>query len=285
MRLCRFEENRLGLVDPSTSPGAGGEQIRDVTGALDELPSCRYPLPPGDMLVANLQKVAARARALAESAPARPLDGLKLLSPVANPNKIIGAPMNYRTGQDEAAIASAMSIGLFLKANGSLGGQAGGIRLRMMERQIDHEVELGVVIGKEGANIRREDALDHVAGYAVALDITPHGKEERSLRKSCETYTVLGPWLVTADEIPDPMNLNLQLDLNGERKQQGNTKQMIRDVAAMIEYASSFYTLYPGDIFLSGTPAGVGPIKPGDEIVATIEKVGTMKVSVRALTN
>ncbi len=282
MRLCRFEENRLGLVDPSTSPGAGGEQIRDVTGALDELPSCRYPLPPGDMLVANLQKVAARARALAESAPARPLDGLKLLSPVANPNKIIGAPMNYRTGQDEAAIASAMSIGLFLKANGSLGGQADGIRLRMMERQIDHEVELGVVIGKEGANIRREDALDHVAGYAVALDITPHGKEERSLRKSCETYTVLGPWLVTADEIPDPMNLNLQLDLNGERKQQGNTKQMIRDVAAMIEYASSFYTLYPGDIFLSGTPAGVGPIKPGDEIVATIEKVGTMRVFVHA---
>jgi len=282
MRLCRFEENRLGLVDPSTSLGAGGEQIRDVTGALDELPSCRYPLPPGDMLVANLQKVAARARALAESAPARPLDGLKLLSPVANPNKIIGAPMNYRTGQDEAAIAGAMSIGLFLKANGSLGGQADGIRLRMMERQIDHEVELGVVIGKEGANIRREDALDHVAGYAVALDITPHGKEERSLRKSCETYTVLGPWLVTADEIPDPMNLNLQLDLNGERKQQGNTKQMIRDVAAMIEYASSFYTLYPGDIFLSGTPAGVGPIKPGDEIVATIEKVGTMRVFVHA---
>ena len=282
MRLCRFEENRLGLVDPSTTLGASGEQIRDVTGALDELPPCRYPFPPGDLLVANLEKVAARARALAASAPARPLDGVKLLSPIANPNKIIGAPMNYRTGQDEAAIASAMSIGLFLKANGSLGGQADGIRLRMMERQIDHEVELGVVIGREGANIRREDALNHVAGYAVALDITPHGKEERSLRKSCETYTVLGPWLVTADEIPDPMNLNLQLDLNGERKQQGNTRQMIRDVATMIEYASSFYTLYPGDIFLSGTPAGVGPIKPGDEIVASIEKIGTLRARVTA---
>ena len=281
MRLCRFEENRLGLVDPSTTLGASGEQIRDVTGALDELPPCRYPFPPGDILVANLEKVAARARALAASAPARPLDGVKLLSPIANPNKIIGAPMNYRTGQDEAAIASAMSIGLFLKANGSLAGQS-GIRLRMMERQIDHEVELGVVIGREGANIRREDALNHVAGYAVALDITPHGKEERSLRKSCETYTVLGPWLVTADEIPDPMNLNLQLDLNGERKQQGNTRQMIRDVATMIEYASSFYTLYPGDIFLSGTPAGVGPIKPGDEIVASIEKIGTLRARVTA---
>jgi 2,4-diketo-3-deoxy-L-fuconate hydrolase len=277
MRLCRFDQNRLGVVD--------GDRIRDVTAALDELPPCRYPLPPGDMLIANLPKISARARELAASAQAVPIDGARLLSPVANPSKIIGAPMNYRTGQDEAAIANAMSIGLFLKANESLSGPSDGIALRMMERQIDHEVELGVVIGREGANIPRQQALQHVAGYAVALDITPHGKEERSLRKSCATYTVLGPWLVTADEIADPTNLDLQLDLNGERKQQGNTRQMIRDVAAMIEYASSFYTLYPGDIFLSGTPGGVGPMKPGDDIVATIEKIGTMKVSVRAFTN
>ena len=274
MRLCRFGENRLGVVE--------GSQVRDVSGALEQLPSYRYPFPPGDMLIANLPHVISRARELAKGASPIPIDRLQLLSPVANPSKIIGAPMNYRTGQDEAAIANAMSIGLFLKANESLSGPSEGIVLRMMERQIDHEVELGVVIGREGANIRREDALKYVAGYAVALDITPHGKEERSLRKSCATYTVLGPWLVTADEIPDPMNLNLQLDVNGERKQQGNSKQMIRDVAAMIEYASSFYTLYPGDIFLSGTPAGVGPMKPGDELVATIEKVGTMRVAVRS---
>ena len=91
--------------------------------------------------------------------------------------------------------------------------------------------------------------------------------------------------MVTADEIPDPAGLELQLDVNGERRQQGNTNQMIRDVAALIEYASSFYTLYPGDIFLSGTPAGVGPMQPGDELVATIEKVGTMRVKVRTFTN
>jgi len=284
MRLCRFGDNRLGVVeDPSTALGAS--QVRDVTAALDQLPAYRYPLPPGDVLMANVEKVSARARALAKDAPATPIDRLHLLSPVANPSKIIGAPMNYRTGQDEAAVAGALALGLFLKANGSLAGASEGIALRMMERQIDYEVELGVVIGRQGANIRREDALSHVAGYAVALDITPHGKEERSLRKSCETYTVLGPSLVTADEIPDPGNLNLTLDLNGERRQQGNTSQMIRDVAGMIAYASTFYTLYPGDIFLSGTPAGVGPIKPGDEIVATIEKVGTMRVRVRALTN
>jgi 2-keto-4-pentenoate hydratase/2-oxohepta-3-ene-1,7-dioic acid hydratase in catechol pathway len=175
-----------------------------------------------------------------------------------------------------------MSIGLFLKANSSLAGPSDGIALRMMERQIDYEVELAVIVGKQGLNIRRGDALKYVAGYAVALDITPHGKEERSLRKSCETYSVIGPWLVTADEIPDPTNLNLHLDVNGERRQDGNTRQMIRDVAALIEYASSFYTLYPGDIFLSGTPAGVGPMHPGDELKASIEKIGTMRVKVRA---
>jgi 2,4-diketo-3-deoxy-L-fuconate hydrolase len=278
MRLCRFRENRLGVID--------GDQVRDVTAALDELPAYRYPLPTGDMLIANLDTVTARARAIASNSAPAPVDRVNLLSPVANPNKIIGAPVNYRKGgEDAAAIAAAMSIGLFLKANSSLAGPSDGIALRMMERQIDHEVELGVVIGKPGSNISRADALKHVAGYAVALDITPHGKEERSLRKSCETYSVLGPWLVTADEIPDPAGLELQLDVNGERRQQGNTNQMIRDVAALIEYASSFYTLYPGDIFLSGTPAGVGPMKPGDELVATIEKVGTMRVKVRAFTN
>jgi 2-keto-4-pentenoate hydratase/2-oxohepta-3-ene-1,7-dioic acid hydratase in catechol pathway len=277
MRLCRFGENRLGVVE--------GNQLRDVTAALDAIPASRYPFPPGDMLIANLEKVNARARELAKTAAQMPIDSQALLSPVANPSKIIGAPMNYRTGQDETAVAAALSLGLFLKANGSLAGASEGIALRMMERQIDYEVELGVVIGKQASNVKRDEALKYVAGYAVALDITPHGKEERSLRKSCETYTVLGPWLVTADEIPEPGNLDLQLVVNGERRQQGNTRQMIRDVPGLIEYASSFYTLYPGDIFLSGTPAGVGPLKPGDELVATIEKIGTMKVSVRAVAN
>jgi len=274
MRLCRFGDNRLGLVEH--------DGLRDVTAALDVIPAHRYPFPPGDLLIANLETLTGRARELAKTAAPMAVDSTSLLSPVANPSKIIGAPMNYRTGQDDAAVAAALSIGLFLKANGSLAGPSDGIALRMMDRQIDYEVELGVVIGKQASNTKREDALKYVAGYAVALDITPHGKEERSLRKSCETYTVLGPWLVTADEIPEPGNLDLQLDVNGERRQQGNTRQMIRDVPGLIEYASSFYTLYPGDIFLSGTPAGVGPLKPGDELVATIEKIGTMRVNVRA---
>jgi len=274
MRLCRFGENRLGLVET--------DGVRDVTAALDVIPAHRYPFPPGDLLIANLPKLTARVRELAKTAAPVALDSQPVLSPVANPSKIIGAPMNYRTGQDEAAVAAALSIGLFLKANGSLAGPSEGIALRMTERQIDYEVELGVVIGKQAFNVKREDALKYVAGYAVALDITPHGKEERSLRKSCETYTVLGPWLVTADEVPEPGNLNLQLDVNGERRQEGNTRQMIRDVPGLIEYASSFYTLYPGDVFFTGTPEGVSPIEPGDTIHASIERIGSMDVKVRA---
>ena len=276
MRLCRFGNNRLGIVDD--------DGIRDVTAALDVIAPSRYPFPPGDMLIAHLPAVKTRAMELAKDAPPMAAEQVPFLTPVANPSKIIGAPMNYRTGQDEAAIAAAKAIGLFLKANGSLAGAADGVALRMMERQIDYEVELGVVIGRQASDVRRAEALQYVAGYAVALDVTPHGKEERSLRKSCETYTILGPWLVTADEIPEPGNLDLTLDVNGERRQQGNTRQMIRDVPGLIELASSFYTLYPGDIFLSGTPAGVGPMRPGDELVATIEKIGTMSVRVRAST-
>src|SRR5258705_3097193 len=240
MELGGLGENRLGVVE--------GNQVRDVTAALEELPAYRYPLPAGDMLMANLEKVTTRARAIAKNSAPIPLDGLTLLSPVANPNKIIGAPVNYRKGgEDDATIAAAMSIGLFLKANSSLAGPSDGIALRMMERQIDYEVELAVIVGKQGLNIRRGDALNYVAGYAVALDVTPHGKEERSLRKSCETYSVVGPWLVTADEIPDPRSLDLRLDLNCERRQEGKTRQMTRDVPALIEHAPSSYTLYPGD--------------------------------------
>jgi 2-keto-4-pentenoate hydratase/2-oxohepta-3-ene-1,7-dioic acid hydratase in catechol pathway len=137
-------------------------------------------------------------------------------------------------------------------------------------------------MGKKGNNISRAEALNYVAGYAIALDITIRGTEDRSFRKSPDSYTVLGPWLVTADEIPNPGDLNLGISVNGEVRQRSNTKYLILGVAELIELASSFYTLYPGDIISTGTPEGVSPIVPGDQVVATIEKIGTMTVAVRA---
>ena len=274
----------MGLVEGST--------VRDVTAALDVLPSFRYPLPTSDVLISNLNLVAERVRTIAATAPTLPLAGLPLLSPVANPGKIIGAPVNYQKHLDEVRantelhhenqIAVIHRTGLFLKANSSLAGPSEGIALRHLDRRNDHEVELAVVIGKIANNVSRGDALNYVAGYSIGLDITTRGPEERSLRKSSDSYTVLGPWLVTADEIPDPQNLNLGISVNGEVRQDSNTKHMILGVAELIEFASAFYTLNPGDVVITGTPEGVSPIKPGDRIVAAIERIGSMEVMVRA---
>ena len=286
MRFCRFGDNRLGLVE--------GHSVRDVTAALDVLPDVRYPLPAYDPFIANLSKVAARAHAIAPAAPVIPLAGLKLLSPVANPGKIVAAPVNYKAHAQEvrdnvalhnnnpALLKSINEIGLFLKATSSLVGPGDGIALRMLDRRNDHEVELAFVIGKEARNVSRADALQYVAGYSIGLDITIRGQEDRSFRKSPDSYSVLGPWLVTADEIPDPGVLDLSIAVNGQVRQSSNTRGMVLGVPELIEFASRFYTLYPGDIVMTGTPEGVSQIAPGDKIVASVEKVGEMEVEVRA---
>jgi len=286
MRLCRFGEGRLGLVeDPN---------LRDVTAALEILPSHRYPFPAFDALIANLDKIQDRVRTIAPNSPSIPIADVALLSPVANPSKIIGAPVNYQKHLDEvktdaqlhhdnqAHVAVIQKTGLFLKASSALVGPSEGIALRKLDRRSDHEVELAVVIGKPANNVSRSDALRYVAGYTIGLDLTIRGPEERSLRKSPDSYAVLGPWLVTADEIADPGNLNLKISVNGEERQNSNTKYMILGVPELIEFASAFYTLLPGDVIMTGTPEGVSPIQPGDTIRATIEKIGTMAVQVRA---
>src|ERR1051326_2411177 len=286
MRFCRFGDGRLGLVE--------GSNVRDVTSALDVLPSFEYPLPAHDVFIANLDRVAERARAIAASSPVLPLAGLPLQSPVANPSKVMGAPVNYQKHLEEvranaeihhgsaAHSAPIHKMGLFLKASSSLVGPGDGIALRKLERRNDHEVELAAIIGKPANNVSASEALNYVAGYAIGLDITIRGPEERSLRKSADSYTVLGPWLVTADEIPDPGNLNLKISVNGEERQNSNTRYMILGVPQLIEFASAFYTLNPGDVIVTGTPEGVSPIQPGDTIIATIEKIGSMEVKVRA---
>jgi len=286
MRLCRFGDGRLGVVE--------GSVVRDVTAALEVLPSYRYPFPSHDVLIANLDQVVARVGAMAASSPEVPLAGLTLLSPVANPTKIIAAPVNYQKHLDEvkgdaqlhqntqAHTITIQKAGLFLKANSSLVGPGEGIALRHLDRRNDHEVELALIIGKKANNVSKSEALNYVAGYSIGLDITIRGTEDRSFRKSPDSYTVLGPWLVTRDEISNPDDLDLSISVNGEVRQNSNTKYMILGPAELIELASSFYTLYPGDIISTGTPEGVSPIVPGDTVVATVEKIGTMEVKVRA---
>jgi 2-keto-4-pentenoate hydratase/2-oxohepta-3-ene-1,7-dioic acid hydratase in catechol pathway len=284
MRLCRFDDNRLGVVV--------GQNVRDVTPVIARLPAQRWPLSLGDPLIAALDELRPHIEAEALGAPARPLAQVKLLSPVANPSKIVAAPVNYRRHLEEARADSAIHfqkqveeiqrVGLFLKATSALAGPSEGVALRYLDRRNDHEVELALVIGKRADRVRAADWHRFVAGYAIGLDMTIRGPEERSLRKSVDSYCVLGPWLVTADEIADPTKLDLAIAVNGEQRQKANTKDLVLGLGTLIELASSFYTLLPGDILLTGTPEGVGPVRPGDVMEAAIDGIGAMRVAVRA---
>jgi 2-keto-4-pentenoate hydratase/2-oxohepta-3-ene-1,7-dioic acid hydratase in catechol pathway len=284
MKICRFDDNRLGIVD-------GGE-VLDVTQALGEIPEQRWPLAHGDPLIHNFRKVLAAAKRLAPKAKRKKLASVKLLSPVANPGKIVAAPINYddhiaESVKDPGIAHGRTNIqkgigewGLFLKATSALIGFGEEIRLRWPERRNDHEVELALVIGKAGNKIPREKALEHVCAYTIGLDMTVRGPELQCFRKSIDTYAVLGPWLVTPDEVGDPNNLDLSIAVNGETRQSSNTRFLVYDVERLIEFGSSMYTLYPGDIIMTGTPAGVSPVKPGDTLHAYVEGVGEADIRI-----
>jgi len=282
MKLCRFDSDRLGLVN--------GEIVFDVTPALDVLPCVRWPLPQHDLLIAHLPQVCQAAHELHAHAPQKSINEIKLLSPVANPSKIIGAPINYQAHIEESTndqgiahgrtVSSIHEWGLFLKSSTSLIGFGQEIVLRRPDRRNDHECELALIIGRPCSKVSRAQALDFVAGYAIGLDMTVRGPEFQCWRKSIDTYSVLGPWLVTADEIPDPDALDLSLSVNGQLRQQSNTRQLVLDVAGLIEMASSMYTLLPGDIIMTGTPAGVGPVKPGDRIGVAVQGIGQADIAV-----
>ena len=284
MKICRFDDNRLGLVQ--------GETVLDVTAALDALPAYRYPLPRTDQLIENLEMLKPHILEAAKGAKAIPLAQVKLVSPVANPGKIVAAPVNYKAHLEESRndveinfnrkVIEIQTIGLFLKATSSIVGASEGVAVTMPERRNDHEIELVAIIGKPARNVSKEDALDYVAAYCIGLDMTIRGQEERSMRKSLDTFTVLGPWMVTPDEVGEPNSQQMVLTVNDEPRQNANTGDLIMNVRDLISWASTFYTLQPGDILMTGTPDGVNRVVPGDTINATIEKIGGMKVQVRA---
>jgi 2-keto-4-pentenoate hydratase/2-oxohepta-3-ene-1,7-dioic acid hydratase in catechol pathway len=284
MRICWFNDNRLGLVRDG--------RVLDVSAALSVLPAPAYPAPRGDPLITHLDKVKPAIEAAAKGAKSHAIGEVKFLSPVQSPTKVIGTPTNYAAHVAEAKeqvadfksryTGSIEEQGLFLKANSSLIGPGEGVAVRFPERRTDHEMELGIVIGRKVSNISEADALGCIAGYALALDMVTRGTEDRSFRKSIDTYSVLGPWMTTADEVKDPQNLSFKLSVNGEIKQQSNTNKMIMGIARQIAWGSTFYTLWPGDIIMTGTCEGVGRVKPGDTMHCFIEGVGEMDVAVRA---
>jgi len=282
MKLCRYDDDRIGLVQD--------DGIHDVTSVASDLGTFMYPLPKHDPFIANLGRLKPKIEAAGKSARAIPLDKVKLLAPVANPGKIIAAPVNYTKHLEEALadkgihhgnlINEIHKAGMFLKATSAVVGAGEGVKLIHTDRRNDHEVELAIVIGKTAKNVSAADALSYVAGFCIGLDMTIRGPEERSFRKSPDSYCVLGPWLVTPDEVGNPGELQLSITVNGQPRQDANTNDLILDVGELIAWGSSFYTLHPGDVLLTGTPQGVGPVKPGDTMLARIDKIGSMRIDV-----
>jgi 2,4-didehydro-3-deoxy-L-rhamnonate hydrolase len=281
MRLCRFDNGKYGVVRD--------DAVYDVTAMVERVLR-RAPPGRGDPAIAHLDDIR-DSIGDPETYQPYPVAGVRLLSPVANPSKLVAAPTNYRAHIAEMAADRAVrnphlpqdigTAGLFLKANSSLVGPSEGVALRFPDRRNDHEVELVMVIGRAGSDIPEERALDHVAAYTLGLDMTLRGPEDRSFRKSIDTYAVLGPWLVTADEIPDPDRVEISLAVNGETRQRASTADLIYGCRKLIAFASSFYTLLPGDVIYTGTPEGVSPVKPGDVMVAESPAIGRMEVAVR----
>ena len=255
--------------------------MRDVTPVLERLPAQRWPMPAGDALIAHLTGLRPWIEATRAAAPALELERVSLRSPVANPGKVIAVRGNY-SGEDAGdAAATPAEPELFLKAASSVAGPGDGLELRLPGRRVDHEVELVAVIG------RRVDgpaqALQHgvVAGYCIGIDVTMRGAEDRGLRKSLDGFAILGPWLTTADELPEPACLQIELSVNGELRQRGNTSQLMHGVPALLAAAASYFALQPGDLLMTGTPPGVRPLERGDVIRCTIDRLGALRVEVR----
>ncbi|RPK84875.1 Ureidoglycolate lyase [Streptomyces sp. ADI97-07] len=271
MRLALFNKGRLGIVD--------GDDLVDVT---EQLTGTSTPSAAG-ALHQHIETVARDGAVQIDlTGCARvPLDEAALEAPLPRPGKVVGAPVNYLDHKAEMAYTTSVAdLGVFLKANSSVIGPGQDIVLPYTDKRTDQEGELGVVIGRTASNVDATDALDHVFGYTCVLDITVRSGEDRSTRKSFDTFTPIGPWIVTADEIPDPDSLDLRCDVGGATRQRTNTADLIFGVAELIAYTASVMTLHPGDVIATGTPAGVGPLSHGDRVVLEIDRVGRLEVGV-----
>lgn len=274
MQICRFtlksdseSRPRLGVMD--------SEGIRDVTAVADEMPATRWPQPPGDQLITHLDRLRPQIEACAAQAQPIPRDQVRLLSPVANPGKFVCGVGNWTPNGAPLGM-----LGFLFKMTSAAAGEGDGVELRWLDRTTVHEAELAFVIGRECTNVSEAEALDYVAGYTCALDMTLQKEQEFfTFCKSFDTYGVLGPCLVTADEIPNPSDLSYSFSVNGEFVHGRSFGDLIASPAQLIAFASTLMTLYPGDVVFSGT-SEVGPVVPGDVMTIEIPRIGRMDVPV-----
>lgn len=272
MKLVRYGapgQEKPGLID------AQG-QLRDLSGHVDDITGATLSGP-----------ALARLQALdPESLP--PVSDNPRMGPcVGDIGKFMCIGLNYSDHAAETGADIPEHPILFLKANSAISGPDDAVIIPRNATTVDYEVELGVVIGTSAKYVSEAEALKHVAGYCIVNDVSERTFQSKltgqwTKGKSCDTFGPVGPWLVTADEIPDPQKLDMTLDVNGERRQTGNTSTMIFTVAQIISHLSQLFTLHPGDVIATGTPPGVAlgmkpdPVflKPGDSMTLAIEGLG-----------
>lgn len=274
MKITRFNQGQIGVVVDEA-------HLVDITAIIGE-DAAAWP-PVGTVrLIAQFESLRPAIEKALPALPRIPLRDVKLLTPVPWPNKVIAYPVNYHDhGREMQAGYRADVQGFFLKPASSLSGASEPIELPLTTgREVHHEAELAIVIGKQCRGIAREDWREYVFGYACLLDMVVRGREERVFRKAFDTFCPVGPWITTADEVGDPTQLEMKLWVDGELRQHANTRDLVLDIPGMVQMAAAVMTLYPGDIIATGTPAGVGPVKKGETVRITIERVGEMSVPV-----
>ena len=272
MRFVRY--GQPGTEKPGVLDAAG--QVRDLSGLIGDL--------SGDVL-GNLPQVDPETLPVVDGDP-------RLGIPVAGIGKLVCIGLNYRDHAEEAGMAIPEEPIVFMKATSALSGPNDPVSIPRGSLKSDWEVELGVVIGKPAKYVKAEDAMDYIAGYTIVNDVSERAfQTERGGQwtkgKSCDTFGPVGPWLVTKDEIADPQNLSLELDLNGQKAQRGNTSSMIFDIGQIIEHLTEMMSLQPGDVIATGTPPGVGMgmkppvfLKAGDVMELRIEGLGSQRQEV-----
>ncbi|MEZ4630833.1 MAG: fumarylacetoacetate hydrolase family protein [Deinococcales bacterium] len=265
-----------------------GEKLIDINAASERL----HGQPLAENMIALLSDPAGLDKAresLADNLEglAIPLDKVKFDPPVTRPGKVIALGRNYAEHAREGGSEPPDFPMLFHKTHTSLLGHGGNIIIPPISDKIDYEAELAVIIGKTCKRVSEAEAMDYVAGYTVANDVSARDWQRRTTQftsgKMLDTFCPLGPYLVTKDEIAEVGNLRIQTHLNGQQMQDGNTKDMIFSIPFLISYISQIATLEVGDVLLTGTPEGVGfarkpPVwmKAGDEIAITIEGLGLL---------
>jgi 2-keto-4-pentenoate hydratase/2-oxohepta-3-ene-1,7-dioic acid hydratase in catechol pathway len=275
MKFCRYGprgQEKPGLID---AQGA----IRDLSGKIEDL-TVEAIASLGAIDPATLPEVEGEVRY-----------GV----PVKGIGKIVAIGLNYEDHAIESNLPIPTEPVMFMKALSSLTGPNDEVMIPKDSTHSDWEVELGVVIGKTARYVEEVDALSHVAGYTIANDVSERFNQKQrgsqwSKGKGHDTFCPVGPWLVTPDEVGDPQDLDMFLDVNGARMQTGNTRTMIFNVAEIIAYVSRYVTLYPGDLLITGTPPGVGEgkkpdavfLKAGDTMKLGIAKLGEQQQQVVA---